>query len=794
MSFLSKTYPFLYPLGFLSPERDFSSPDPLEGLLEDSNSLRTYLFIPTLWDSNQQSLTKLYYSNDGFASGPGDTLPDGTPLAHQLFRARLAEGGVFNVESRVMSNGVIVTNPTPSYGNIKIILADDDPQVLSDLRLLWRNAILTCLIGRPSWPLSQFTQYASGIAAELIHDSMTYSVSWGDLAQKFQAYVQKNKYLGMGGAVRLNGTSAYITGSLSAPVGPMTIEASVRPATSAATIKRIVCWRNGVAAGARSINMGVAGVNLPNCVAINDAGVVFILSGSVPLPVGIRSQVAMSLDPVANLLRLIVNGITVAYTATTGTFNTVLSTVFIGRNETGSEFLDADNIDEIRIHNVARADDWLLANGTKEISSTTSGLYAYYKGNDQAPGNVTLFDSVSVPHNLTLSGSPPPQWVGTLTGGPSIAGKYIPRALGRYTRFEPVLVDEANQIYQINDGSIQSIDLLEHKGLAAYVYDGDVADLYAGTFPYISAGHWRSNIARGLFQLNATVSGHLVVTGHGDNTGVLGYVEDPASLVKKLALETPTITNANLDLSNLALIASLYNIPVWCSARLDPVTIDSLMIECMSNIMGWRTITRNGLLTVGVLGEPNTIPDFTLDENDPAIDGVTLLNKSTPVKQTNLGYARYGLVQGPADLAVTSNELISDLGLEWRSFPTLVDFRVVAGNTSAPTWERNTSIVNQIDVALEANREQLFWSVERWTYKLVMTQGLHIFSIGQTVKFTANFGGFQGSFSGIVVAFVENVPMELSIEIIGPAPLRTLITDSGFVMTDDLGNAIVLSS
>ena len=87
---------------------------------------------------------------------------------------------------------------------------------------------------------------------------------------------------------------------------------------------------------------------------------------------------------------------------------------------------------------------------------------------------------------------------GGLDGAEALEGRLKPLCYGRVYNQSPVLVDPLNQVYQIHDGAVESIQ----------VYDGglefsasaptDVPDVYA--WPQV-AGEWATDLAHGVFRL-----------------------------------------------------------------------------------------------------------------------------------------------------------------------------------------------------------------------------------------------------------------------------------------------------
>lgn len=772
---------------------DLSTPNPSAGLLTSSLSRRSYCLIASPWDPSTSRPLTLYLSSDGYASGPTDTLQDGhTSLIDQLFRARLLEGSVFNVESRVMSAGQLVQSPAPSFGVTKVILADDDPEILYHLSLRWKNAPIAEFVGDPDWPFQQFIQFAKSTVAQITRDdAMTYSISWGSAATLLQKDLQPRKYRGMGGALRFNpGTSPKVQGTLPCPSGALTLECWLRVGGSFATLARVLRWKSGSAAGGRSLDIGSTGTNLPRFAIRNDAGTQFTAISSTPIAITPNLQtgthIAGVVDPLTSTIRLVINGVTVATTTYTGTVLTALSTFYWAVNDAAGERMDNGDIDEVRVWSVARSDSEIQSTMNGEISPTTPNLFAYYKCNDQAPGNVTVFDSCTGAHHLTLTNA---VWIGSLTGGPSIAGKPLPTVEGPYTRFEPVPVDDINGVWQINHGSMVSITDLEHRGLSPYIYDGDVADITAVS---PASGHWASCLAQGIFKLNAVITGKLLATGQGDNQVIngIGYVDDIASIVRKKAL-LAGMTDDQIDLASIGFVSGTYPYKVWYGTRLDPKSVDSVIVELMSWIMGWRITTRDGKLSLGALAIPSTIKWY-FDETHVAIDTCTVVSFSPPSLQTILGYARYGQTQTASELSTSDLEIVSDLGQEYRTTQTPVDSDVLAADSSALPRTLPTAIVSLTDANTEALRQQAFWSMAPVTIRCQTTDGEFQYAIGDGVSVTMPIEGLEGGFSGMIVAIGNTVPIVEWFEAIGfVVPVGILETTQGTdVVTTDTGSLI----
>lgn len=136
-------------------------------------------------------------------------------------------------------------------------------------------------------------------------------------------------------------------------------------------------FQSGTAAGTRKITC----VNgLPSALVRNDVGTSFTVSGPSLLSLNTWYWLAMSLDTVASVLSLYVNGVIVASMPVTGTFNTTINTCYFGRNDTTQWW--SGEVDECRIWNFPITSTNILNNMMKQLSGTESGLTQYWSFNE----------------------------------------------------------------------------------------------------------------------------------------------------------------------------------------------------------------------------------------------------------------------------------------------------------------------------------------------------------------------------------------------------------------------------
>jgi hypothetical protein len=147
---------------------------------------------------------------------------------------------------------------------------------------------------------------------------------------------------------------------------------------------------------------------------------------------------------------------------------------------------------------------------------------------------------------------------GTYDGTAALAGTRKPKtrggtALNPVRNVTPTLIDPTNLIYQYTDGPGTVVNLYEGAALTI-VFSSDTANLYAGS---TTAGHYRTDNSRGLFQLGSQPAATITcdVTGSfpiaGAATGVI-------SLARYLLTEDLALPAGNIDTASFIAAAVAY--------------------------------------------------------------------------------------------------------------------------------------------------------------------------------------------------------------------------------------------
>lgn len=704
---------------------DHSLVSPVGALLAGEVPIVEHLVRIQPYDSVSGARVDLRISGGGYGSLLGDTLPTGEAYARKYFYETLI--APLNREARYVSGGLISRDPAANYG--EIVFGDALREFTSWLAYRWEGAPVTSYQGAPDWALASYATTFRGDAVRMEPKSDRMSVYVADLIQRLQRDVNPEIFAGQGPCLRLNGSSSYGSAAVTAPAGSMTMEVSIRPATSASADKALANWRNGSGAGLRLLYFRAGTANNPVFAVRNDAGTVYEVIPATSLPAGSISRLAGVLDTTAAQIRLLVNGVLVGTTAVAGTFNTVLSTFVVGKlADTSSLWFDGD-MDEIRIWNKARTAAEVLADMNRELVGNEANLYTYYKCNEYTAS--TAYNSIVTRANLTLTST---AWADSLTGTPALAGKRIPRSGGYLAQVPCLLLNEVDQIYLVTGGSFIALSALEDKGLVRWTLKGDYTDPYATT---LAAGEYLTCKNLGLVRVGSKPDGVLTATFQASTATSAG------ALGKALCLGPGGLLSTEVDEGAFDALHTSHSAPAGWYAGLEPKSVDACLVSTLLGNNAGRYTDLDGRVTVSRL--PSSASSIaTLTGDDLAIDGYETLSTLDAARAVTIRYRHYETTQTEdalhASLSIGDKQ---DRGQEWREYTTAENAAVVAANPSARVLVFETSLYNFADAQVLGEELAAYHSVPRTTGLWPLLIPRHQYAMGQTVTIQAAVANYD---------------------------------------------------
>lgn len=691
-----------FPIGGFPLSDSVSVSDPLPGLLADPSQPREFL----LRASNGIDL-----SSGGYTSAAFD-------IPYKLFPGAIGRPYNFSVE---LPTPDLKGGSTLGIGELRVNNPDGlrDSDALAD----WLGQDADVHIGQKNQVLSSFTRFFRGKSAGVSWDLNSYSILHRDLRFKLQKKLQQNRYKGFGSAVRFDQINDMGSSAITCPVGSMTMEVETRP-LSTSSIGCVVNWVSGVSPGLRQIYRGG---DTWNFVVRNDVGTAFqaissmgsVIPGRLQHVVGVLDLVAAKIFLYVWIDNTIVEVVSVPIT---GTFNSALSTFYVGANDTAG-FLYNGDIDEVRVWSAPLSLDQLKSSKDRQLAGTESSLYSYWKM-DEGSGSIAA-NSVSGKPSVTLSGSP--AWVGSLEGDTSLAGLPKPVLLGFKRHITPRLVDPQRLVYQWHDGTGAGCDAV-YDGGDAYTPASDVSDIYSVT---PALGTFTTSNVNGLFRLGSAPIGVITCTCRGDNSGS-GYVNNTSDVHQRLAVKYGGLSSSDLNLDTYALLKAKAPHVVGFYYSED-INVDIAMDDCMKmGTNGWWSPDRVAKVSVGRIDDPSTMtPDISITRDDivdPAEGGVFQSNPiGVRVGRVILGYRRYGTTLTDDQVSgVLSLSVRKDLGEEYR-YVTATDPN---RHPDSDTMTVYTEIDDPVVAQAEADRLLDLWKVDRRVLRLSLDQGVLSYFIG----------------------------------------------------------------
>jgi hypothetical protein len=707
------------------PLLSLATGDPFESLSSDPSAPREFIFRGYPKDANG-AVVNVDRSSSGYTSQSADT-------PYKFFESGLRRPYNFtvNLPQPLLAGGT-------QLGIGDITQNNKDGSLDSAALLDWLGAQSDVYIGSPEPnPLSNFTAIFKGAAAGVTYNLDSVHILHRDMRFKIQTSLHKSRYRGFGAAIRGNGTTSIASATVACPIGNMTFECDVRPATSANALKYLMAYQSSGLAGGRFLRFIVGANNLLQFLVINDAAAQFSISYS-GLPVGVLQRVSAVLDATGVLstpkIYLYIDGEQVATpVAVSGTFNTVFNAfAALRRPDTVSSWLDAD-MDNITIWPTAQSQAQIKANRNRELLGT-EGQTALWKLNEGS-GAGPAANSVSGGVGLTLSGT---TWVGSLEGDSSIAGTVKPVALGKTRQVQPKLVDSQRLVYQYHDGNFLpsfAVDAVRDSG-DGLTFGADVSNIYS-VAP--AAGTYNTCLAEGLIRLGSSPIGTITMDVRGAAGGIIGYADKASTIHRKLMVDYGGLDNTFGVDDGAYNILALLNPAIVGRYHDTEIKIDAAGDMILQDINAWGGPKRTGVMTVGRIDDPQTLtPTVHWTEED--------LDQSSgrPYETVPLGVRYKEIVIGyrPYQTTLSADQVAGIVGLSARA-DFAEQYRYVTvpipdASEDADTLTILTSMDSEADALAEANRLVPFRGRDLSATTLSLTSGILTHFIGTVVSLTIN--------------------------------------------------------
>lgn len=293
-----------------------------------------------------------------------------------------------------------------------------------------------------------------------------------------------------------------------------------------------------------------------------------------------------------------------------------------------------------------------------------------------------------------------------------LLGRPKPLVYGQVFNVSPTCVNTTRLIYQVNDGTLQSVDAVYDRGTAltagaAYTSQADMeTNAPAG-------GQYRVWISAGgsYFRLGSAASGEVTADlTQGANAAARTVGQLYSQILTKAGVAGTDINSSDITALD-ALVA--YPTGVWVSHREDMSALQAL--DILTNSVGaWFGSDASGVFRIGRIELPTGTAVGTLAGVDiVSIDRVASRDPGVgvPAWKVKLGYQKCWTPQtdlGSGVSAVRKGFVEQD----YRRVE-VSDSTVLTANLTSPDLTFDTVLVNQADATAEANRRLTMYKARR---------------------------------------------------------------------------------
>lgn len=311
-------------------------------------------------------------------------------------------------------------------------------------------------------------------------------------------------------------------------------------------------------------------------------------------------------------------------------------------------------------------------------------------------------------------------------GSTNLAGKPKPLAYGIVRNIPAILVDAANLIYQVHDGSVNDIPAVYDRGVLLTAVASSVAP---------GLGEYQNNSSIGMFKLGGAPDGEVTADVEGDNSSV--YITKTADIVKRVLLTKGSYSTTELESTSFDELNTLSTaaVGIWVGTNITPVR--EVVDELLKGIGAFGYFSNLAIFSVGRFDLPVSPPILSLDENK--IISIVRNNVDTignpPVWRTRVGYQKNYTVQTDLAGSISSSRL--EFAAQQYRLATASDSAVL--NRFAITHEPEpiaAYFANQADALAEAQRIQEITGDMHFIYEIVTKEPIFTITLNSVVSLT----------------------------------------------------------
>ena len=292
-----------------------------------------------------------------------------------------------------------------------------------------------------------------------------------------------------------------------------------------------------------------------------------------------------------------------------------------------------------------------------------------------------------------------------------LKGKPKPKLYGQVFNVSPPMVNTARLIYQVNDGSIASLDQVYDQGVAltaGAVYSSQ-ADMETNA---PAAGTYRAWLAGGYFRLGSSPVGPVTVNA---TQGASAADRTAAQIIKTIATTSGGIAAGDVVAADVTALDTASGSAIVGIYLGDGETIKTALDAISNSVGAWYSFDRLGQLRMAQLTAPSGSPAATFTAQD-IIDiermATADTDKGVPAYQVRLGYARNYTVISSGLAAAATAAFKAWLAEDYRTV-SATDSTVLTAHLLSPVLEFQSLLVDATAAQTEATRRLTLYKTRR---------------------------------------------------------------------------------
>ncbi|WP_420403310.1 hypothetical protein [Nisaea sp.] len=328
---------------------------------------------------------------------------------------------------------------------------------------------------------------------------------------------------------------------------------------------------------------------------------------------------------------------------------------------------------------------------------------------------------------------------GGAEGDAALAGRVKPLCYGRCLHVPAVLIEASTLTYQVHDGPVEAIDA---------VFDSGVA-LAPGTDPPAPA-HYSSDLAAGTFRLGSAPEGPVTAHVRGDASSG-AYVEDAASLMLRIAMRAPELSNIDWTAFAALTVAVPMATGFFSAAETSLLAVLDNLAEAAGAHFGFD---RSGRFTAGRLSDPEAEAAESFDES--AILSLEREPAALPLWRLRLGYARYWRTISESESAASLDTGMRNQLAEPYRYAEASDSALRTRHRLARDLQQESLIATGSDAAAESLRRLALFGTARDLFRIRVKTRPYSLALGTTIRISYPRHGLAGGRNLVLVGFSED--------------------------------------